>query len=40
MIGRRAVGWLGAAVVLTLVFAAYLRPDVVITLAQQLWNCF
>ena len=26
--------------VLLAVFAAYLRPDVAVTLANQLWNCF
>lgn len=31
----------GAAVAaLLLVFAAYLRPDLVMTLANQLWACF
>lgn len=29
-----------AAVALLAVFAAYLRPDVAVTLANQLWNCF
>jgi hypothetical protein len=37
---RRALAWAAAAVVLLLVFAAYLRPDVAVTLANQLWNCF
>jgi hypothetical protein len=37
---RRALVWLAAAAVLAVVFAAYLRPDVVVTLANQLWNCF
>ena len=37
---RRALAWGAAAVVLLLVFAAYLRPDVAVTLANQLWNCF
>jgi hypothetical protein len=36
----RMLGWSTAAVVLALVFAAYLRPDVALTLATQLWNCF
>ena len=32
----------GCAVLLALlgVFAAYLKPDVALTLATQLWNCF
>lgn len=36
----RVLAWTGAAVVLLLVFAAYLRPDVAVTLANQIWNCF
>ncbi len=37
---RRALVWATATGVLLLVFAAYLRPDVAMTLANQLWNCF
>ena len=37
---RRSLAWLAVALVLAAVFAAYLRPDVAITLANQLWNCF
>jgi len=37
---RPVLGWLTALGVLLLVFAAYLRPDMVMTLATQLWNCF
>ena len=37
---RRATGWLAAAAALALVFAAYLKPDVMLTLANQLWACF
>jgi uncharacterized MnhB-related membrane protein len=37
---RRVVGLGAAAIVLALVFAAYLRPDVAMTLANQLWSCF
>lgn len=38
---RRAVfAWAGAALVLAAVFAAYLRPDLALTLANQLWACF
>jgi hypothetical protein len=37
---RRSVVWLAVALALLLVFTAYLRPDVVVTLANQLWNCF
>ena len=37
---RRALPWAALAVALTAVFVAYLRPDVAVTLANQLWNCF
>ena len=37
---RRAIAWAAAVLALLLVFAAYLRPDVAVTLANQLWNCF
>ena len=37
---RRATGWAAAAAALALVFAAYLKPDVMLTLANQLWACF
>lgn len=37
---RRALVWLASGAVLMLVFAAYLRPDVAMTLADQLWSCF
>lgn len=32
--------WLAVGVGLVLVFAAYLRPEMAFTLANQLWNCF
>ncbi len=38
--GSRIVAWAGAALVLAAVFAAYLRPDLALTLANQLWACF
>ncbi len=37
---RRVMAWGAAAAALLAVFAAYLRPDVMMTLANQLWNCF
>ena len=37
---RRGFAWAGASMGLAAVFAAYLRPDVMFTLATQLWNCF
>ncbi|MEO6031194.1 MAG: hypothetical protein ABIP61_04680 [Burkholderiaceae bacterium] len=36
----RSAAWLGIGLVLVAVFAAYLRPDVAMTLAAQLWSCF
>jgi hypothetical protein len=40
---RRATGWaaLGTVLIAALgaVFCAYLRPDMAMTLATQLWNC-
>jgi len=37
---RRTFAWIAAAALLAAVFAAYLRPDLAWTLANQLWNCF
>jgi len=37
---RRAVTWAALAAALGAVFAAYLKPDMALTLAQQLWACF
>jgi hypothetical protein len=35
------IAWCAAAaVLLLLVFASYLRPELAVTLANQLWNCF
>lgn len=36
----RVMAWGVAAAALLAVFAAYLRPEVMMTLANQLWNCF
>jgi hypothetical protein len=36
----RVVLWLGMLVLLLAVFALYLQPDLAMTLANQLWNCF
>ena len=38
--GKRLALWALTTVVLLSVFAAYLRPDLAFTLANQLWNCF
>ena len=40
MNARRALAWAASIGALLLVFTAYLRPDMVMTLATQLWNCF
>jgi hypothetical protein len=37
---RRGAVWALAALVLAGVFMAYLRPDLIVTLANQIWNCF
>ena len=37
---RRIALWSAATLALLLVFAAYLQPDLAVTLANQLWNCF
>ncbi|HMC14212.1 MAG TPA: hypothetical protein VKI18_01175 [Albitalea sp.] len=37
---RRSWIWALAALVLGGVFMAYLRPDLIVTLANQIWNCF
>jgi hypothetical protein len=37
---RRALVWVAIAAALLGVFASYLRPDLAVDLANQLWNCF
>lgn len=37
---RRAMAWSAAGALLLLVFAAYLKPDLAMTLANQIWACF
>lgn len=37
---QRLALWGVVTMVLLAVFAAYLRPDLAFTLANQLWNCF
>jgi hypothetical protein len=37
---RRAWPWAAAALALAAVFAAYLRPELALTLATRLWSCF
>ena len=37
---RRTLAWTAIGVALIVVFAAYLRPELALTLATQLWNCF
>lgn len=36
----RLLAWSAAGAALLLVFAAYLQPDMAMTLANQLWACF
>ena len=37
---RRVALFVGALAVLLAVFVLYLRPDLVLALANQLWSCF
>ncbi|MEO8151535.1 MAG: hypothetical protein ABI605_00590 [Rhizobacter sp.] len=37
---QRTSLWVAITLALLAVFAAYLRPDLAFTLANQLWNCF
>jgi hypothetical protein len=37
---RRGLVWSAVALALGAVFLAYLRPDLVVTLANQIWSCF
>ena len=39
VVGRAVLAAVAVAA-LSAVFAAYLRPDVAVTLANQLWSCF
>ncbi|MFN4004005.1 MAG: hypothetical protein ACK4MJ_09705 [Hylemonella sp.] len=38
--GLRVAAWATAVAALLAVFALYLRPDFLLTLANQLWGCF
>jgi hypothetical protein len=37
---KRWLTWAFAVLALTTVFALYLNPQVAVTLANQIWNCF
>lgn len=37
---RRSLAWIFVAIALALGFMAYLRPQMAMTLANQLWACF
>lgn len=37
---QRALVWAVVATVLAAVFALYLQPDFMVTLANQVWACF
>ena len=37
---RPLLAWVGALMVLALVFSAYLNPHVTVDLANRLWACF
>lgn len=38
--GKRILWWAGALAACALVFATYLRPEMMFTLATAVWNCF
>jgi hypothetical protein len=38
--GARLALWSAVALVLAAEFMAYLRPDLAVDLANQLWSCF
>ena len=38
--GARLAAYAAALVILLCVFALYLRPEFMVTLAQQVWACF
>ncbi|MGE5116340.1 MAG: hypothetical protein ACM3N6_07595 [Betaproteobacteria bacterium] len=40
MNARRLAAWAVLVAALLAVFALYLRPDMVMSVATQLWNCF
>lgn len=37
---RRAAIWTAVGFALAAVFAAYLNPDLAVSVANQVWNCF
>ena len=37
---KRWLAWGGALIALGAVFMLYLNPDLAVTLANQIWNCF
>ncbi len=39
-IHKRWLAWTAAGLALGAVFMLYLNPDVAVTLANQIWNCF
>lgn len=39
-VGRRAVTWVVAALVLAAVFASYLNPHLALDIANRVWACF
>jgi uncharacterized membrane protein YraQ (UPF0718 family) len=36
----RVAGWIAAGALLAAVFMAYLKPDMAVQLANQVWSCF
>jgi len=40
MTPRRLAAWALVAIALAAVFAAYLRPEMAVDLANRVWSCF
>lgn len=37
---RQTIAWTAVLAVLAAVFALYTRPDLMVTLSEQIWACF
>jgi hypothetical protein len=37
---RRVLAWIAVALVLALVFASWMDPQLMVTFANQVWACF
>jgi hypothetical protein len=37
---RKTIAWTAVLAVLAAVFALYTRPELMVTLSEQIWSCF